>query len=297
MRSIVVAMCLVSRVAYADLTDDAGAAAKQLLADEVKAINAGDAKAFAATFLEDGMAILPTAADIAVPDQQTIEAAAKHWLATVGKLTVKLETVHVPAQQTIGVGAWFDADLVAGTTHLRATGIVIRSEIMKNGEAVEGPFKMAALHLSEAADDAAVLAAAAAGKLPAPPALTKNALAYLDPASIAKRARNIYENPVACAIGSAPGERALGDKAVARLLAGWKTLKLGASVAVRGRDPDAMWGFEWSVGTVEATFTVKGKQVKVPYRALLIVSVPAAVAADHGAEVELISAHYSVALR
>jgi hypothetical protein len=97
-------------------------------------------------------------------------------------------------------------------------------------------------------------------------------------------------------IGSATKERAVGQAAVAKTLAGWKSLKLTTTAYRLGRDENAMWGFEWVIGHVEASFTVKGKTVKVPYRALLIVSTPSAPGADHGAVVELISAHYSVAL-
>ena len=57
-----------------------------------------------------------------------------------------------------------------------------------------------------------------------------------------------------------------------------------------------MWGFEWSVAHVEATFTVQGKRVVVPYRVLMIIEVPSGPALDHGETPQLLSVHFSVAL-
>lgn len=79
------------------------------------------------------------------------------------------------------------------------------------------------------------------------------------------------------------------------MLASWKSLKLATLGFVRRNDVGMMWGFEWILGHVEATYTVKGKTVKVPYRALLIVGTKSAPAMENGGAIELISAHYSVA--
>lgn len=289
MRAIAV-LCILAGVARAD---DASDAVKPLLEQQAKAIAAGDATAFAATFTDDAMAILPTAADEGI-GRPAIETAAKHWLASA-KGAVKVDKLVAPKSQSIGVGAWFDAELV-GAVHWRVTGIVIHA---RKSDGSEGPFKIAAYHLSEPAEDQAVLAAAAAGKLPALPKLESDKYPgdTNDPASISDFAKHVEPHPAATLIGSAAKEHATGSTAVAKLLAGWRSLKL-AGVAYRsGRDESAEWGFEWTIGHVEATFTVKGKPVKVPYRALVILDVPSAVGADHGAPVQLISAHYSVATR
>jgi hypothetical protein len=193
----------------------------------------------------------------------------------------------------VGPGAWFDAVLV-GATRLRVTGIVIRP-LTSDGS--EGPFRIATYHLSEPADDAAVLAAAAAGKLPALPKLAgAETTGDEDPGKIvALFGKHVFDNPAVCLVGSAAKEHAVGTSAVAKLLAGWKSLKLTTLGFVSRHDAGSMWGFEWILGHVEATFTVKGKTVKVPYRALLIVATKSAPAIEHGDATELISAHYSVA--
>lgn len=289
MRSILI-LCLLAGLAHAD---DASDAVKPLLERQAKAIAAGDAKAFAATFTDGAMAILPTAADEGI-GRPAIEAAAKRWLAT-SKAPVKVDALKLPKQQMVGRGAWFDAAFVAGAVHWRVTGIVMHAH---TADGSDGPFQITAYHLSEPADDSAVLAAAAEGTLPALPTLVDaRTSGGEDPGKVvALFAKHVHAHPAVSMIGSAAKEHAIGASAVTKLLASWKALKLTTTGFVTGRDEDAMWGFEWSLGHVEATFTVKGKTVKVPYRALLIVSTPSAPAMDHGAAVELISAHYSAAL-
>ena len=271
-----------------------GDVAKQLLDAEVRAINAGDAKAFAATLADDGFAILPAAADEAI-GAPAIEAAAKRWLAATGKVSIKVEQLHID-KDGMAAGDWFDARLAGGPVTWRISGVIIRTMIEKNGELSEGPYKLAAIHISEPADDKAVLAAAADGKLPALPKLASDSPSEdHDPGKIARFARHVFDSSAVSLIGSAAKEHAVGKAAVMKQLAGWRTLKLATQAVKTGRDPQAMWGIEWSIGHVEATFTVKGKPVKVPYRALLIVYSPSAPAIDHGGAVELVSAHFSVA--
>jgi hypothetical protein len=129
MRSMVV-LCALVGIAHADKAADA---VKPLLEQQVKAIATGDAKALAATFTEEAVAILPTAADEGI-GREAIEAAAKRWLAT-GKQPVKLDALKIPRQQMVGPGAWFDAELV-GATRLRVTGIVIQPH---TSDGTEGP--------------------------------------------------------------------------------------------------------------------------------------------------------------
>jgi hypothetical protein len=75
MRTAWVLACLL--VATPAGADDYADAAKKLLDAQVAAINAGDPKAFAATFTDDALLILPLAADEASGAAE-IQSAAKH---------------------------------------------------------------------------------------------------------------------------------------------------------------------------------------------------------------------------
>lgn len=298
MRALAVVAILLAAAAARAQPADAETAARQLLDAQVRAIDAGDAKAFAATFTHDGMLILPTAAGEA--QGAAIEGVARTWLAGAGKLRVALEHPTI-AHTVVADGTWLDAELVVGGVHWRLTAIVVHDELPdpKPNENPEGPYRVAAEHLSEAVDDKVALAAAAAGKLPALPAIADaetDPLADLDPSKIAVYARRVFTNSAVSLLGSAPAERAHGQRAVERVLAGWRSLHLTTTALRTGRDELAMWGFEWSIAHVDATFLVHGKRVVVPYRVLMIVDTPPAAAADRGATVQLLSVHFSVAL-
>lgn len=300
MRAFVVVAVMVLCASGSARADEPVDAAKQLLAEQVRALNAGDAKAFAATFASadnvEAALFLPTAADEAFAADD-IAAATAHWLAATGKLALALDKPHYSDDQQVGAGAWFDADYVGGGKRYRVSGIVIKTAFEREDDFKEGPYKIAAEHISEAVDDKAVLAAAGAGKLPALPKLDgEGAGDSSDPARVVAIGKNVYPSHAVSVIGSAPNERALGPAAVKKLLAGWRSLRLVSIGRKHGRDREAMGGFEWELAHVEATFMVKGKPVKVPYRAFLIVASAPAAAVDHGApDSELLHAHFSVA--
>lgn len=259
-----------------------------LVAAEVAAINSHDAKAFAKALDEDATVILPAAADEG-RGTAAIEAAAGHWLRALGTATVKLEKPHYGT-------SWFDAELVVSSGgRLRITGVTITQ--LSDIERV----KLAAVHISEPIDDKAMLARA--GTLPALPALgAKDEPSADTPDKIAKFAGRMYDlgredlgwdgNDVV--IGSAPSEYAIGKAAANKLLARWKGLKMRPIAVQRYHDPAEML-IEWYVAHVEVTFTVKGKPVTVPYRALTVVMQPWATAQEHGATAQLASAHFSIA--
>jgi ketosteroid isomerase-like protein len=268
---------------------------KVVLATLVRAINAHDAKAIGAMF-RDGDAVFPAAADEG-SGAVAIEAAAKRWLTSLGTATVTLEQPHYGAN-------WFDGDLVVATgAHLRITGVVLADwEVIKttHDDSDKVVHLLGALQISEPADDKAVLAAAAAGKLPALPALGDREFAgaiSLRPDKITDYVNHVIDKPSAALIGSTATERATGKAAVDKLLRRWKSLKLATTALKTGApsyDSDLL---SFAVAHAEATFKVGGKPVKVPYRVLIVVLEPWAVAAEHGEKPQLISAHFSVATR
>jgi ketosteroid isomerase-like protein len=273
--------------AHADL-DDPTADAKGLLDKLVRAINARDAKALAATF-HDGYAIFPTAADEGTG--AGIEPAAKHWLGTLGDATYKISGAHY------GDG-WFDAELVPATgSRLRITGAI--HSWFDDAKEQKLHRELGGLHISEAVDDKVAIAAAAAGKLPALGKLGSGEIdATLDlrPEGIAAYAKHVSDDPGATVVGSAPGERAVGKAAIAKLLGRWKSLKLVTTSVVTGHDDNNML-LGWAVAHAEASFKTGGKTVKVPYRMLIVIMEPWAVAAEHGDTSKLCVVHFSVATK
>jgi hypothetical protein len=289
MKQVLAVILVLGSTAYADEN-----AVKTLVAAQVAAINAHDAKAFAATMdADDGIAILPEAADEGM-GRAAIEAAAKRWLTSLGTATVKLEQPHYGNQ-------WFDAELVLSTgARLRVTGVAVTQQTDLEKET----YKLGAVHISEGVDDKTVLASI--DKLPALPTLAADDKPDRDtPDQVASFADRMYaletihgkvDNDADIVIGSAPTERAVGGKAAGKLLAGWKSLKLAPLTVSRHRDPRVML-IEWYVAHVDATIAVKGKPTKVPYRVLTIVMQPWAAAAERGAKSQLVSAHFSIAMR
>jgi hypothetical protein len=261
---------------------------KALLIEQVRSINAGDAKAFAATFdPERGYAVLPTAADEGL-GENAIELAARHWLGAIGKVTLKLE-------HPLYSYSSFAAELIGKPTgRWRITGVVC------GGESTNSASRVCALHLSEATADKTAIAAAAAGKLPGYPKTPANEYpnSGLKPEAFREFGKALTDDTVV--IGSAAHEYAVGKAAVKKLLASWKSLKL-APLDVRTdlSDPGG-WALGWAFGHVEASFLARGRLVKVPYRVLVLVLYPPAAAQDpivgDPEPVRLISAHFSIAM-
>jgi ketosteroid isomerase-like protein len=266
---------------------------KAVVAALVRAINAHDPRAVAALF-RDGIAIFPAAADEGI-GTAAVEAAAKRWLTALGNATVKLEQPHYSSD-------CFDGDLVVSTgAHLRITGVIhgdyeVKKQVYDDRD--KTLHLLGALHISEPADDKAVLAAAAAGTLPSLPALGTGDFASetsLRPDKIADYANRVADDPAVVLIGSAASERASGPAAIAKLLKRWRSLKLTTTALKTGPLSTDSELLAYAVAHAEATFKVNGKTVKVPYRVLIAVFEPWAVAAEHGEKPHLISAHFSVA--
>ena len=282
------ALALAARTVYADVGDEEDRALTTLVAEQVRALNARDAKAFAATFYQDGFAILPGAGDEA-RGTAAIAALAKRWLTSVGNTSFKLDKPHYGSR-------WYAGELVlTDGARLRITGI-LRANPTEGGPLV---YNIGAIHISEPADDRAVLAAAAAGKIPALPKLAgagaESGAREDAPDKIATFADRITDDPAAVVVGAAATEHAIGKAAISKLLVGWRSLKLASGERIRYDDGNRML-LGWYVGHTEATVKSGGKTVKVPYRVLCLVMQPWAVARDQSATATLLAAHLSVAL-
>jgi hypothetical protein len=258
---------------------------------------------FSLPLSDDGVVILPAAADEGIGNTAVLTAAAR-WFTALGNAKVTLANAHYGYP-------WFDAELVVTPgPRLRVTGAfaAVPDDSPSNQKL---SFKVAALHVSEAVDDKVVLAAAAAGKLPALPKLaTEDAgFSFQLPADDDRRPEHVVEfvdsiydlnpydhHPAVAVFGSAPTEQAVGVSAIHKLLGRWRGLKLatreGRSVSV-GEQMLLRIG----VSHAEGTFRVGNQTVTVPYRVLVVVMEPWATAADHGAVPTLVSAHFSVATR
>jgi len=271
------------RRARADDTGDRRKAVVDLLAAQARALNAHDAKAFAATFDSDGFAFLPSAADEA-NTADAIQAASKRWLAGLGSATFTIDQPHYGS-------TWYDAELVVTPGgRLRITGVV------RSSHDDSLAYKVGAIHISAPAADKMVIAAAAAGKLPALPKLEGG---RRDPENdvdkVAAFARRLFDDPAVAVVGSTAAEHAAGKTSVSKLLTSWRTLRLVATECKTAYDSDVLLG--WEICHVEATMRTASGTVKVPYRALVILDEPPAAAADQGAKPFLIAAHFSVATR
>jgi len=297
MRSWIVAIAMVvllgsaARPAAAD--SPARLAAKSLLANQIAAIGTGDAKAFAATLAPDAIVILPGAE---ARGQAAITRAAAAWFAGNGKILLKAnKALHgtLIREPDYDYGAWYDTTLAvsgATTTTWRLTAVVGVSGALDD-EATVQDFRVIALHISAGHDDKAVLAAAAAGALPAatPFAVDPDARTVEEawqPHRIATWAAHVHKDAATVLVGSAPKERFVGKAAVTGVLKKWKGLKLATGDAVLLEPPDSF--FSVVVGHATATFTVKGKAVTVPYRVLMVIAsdqaaaeVPSTLAAAH----------------
>lgn len=283
----VLALALITRTVHADVGDEEERALTTLAAEQVRALNARDARAFAATFYQDGFAILPGAGDEA-RGTEAITALAKRWLTSVGNTSFKLDRPHYGSR-------WYTGELVlGGGARLRITG-VLRANPTEGGPLV---YNIGAIHISEPADDKAVLAAVAAGTLPVLPRLAGAEIGAREdaPDKIAAFADRITEDPAAVVVGAAANEHAIGKAAMSKLLAGWRSLKLSSGERIRYEDGNRML-LGWYVGHTEGTFKSGGKTVKVPYRVLCLVMQPWAVAArNQEATATLLAAHFSIAL-
>jgi hypothetical protein len=287
MRSIVCVMviAMVAPPAWAEDGEDQKAMV-DLVAAQVRALAARDGKAFAATLADDGFAILPGAADEG-QGAAAIAAVTERWLAGLGKASIKLD------QPRYG-STWYDGELVvAPGPRLRITG-VLKWESGDKGII----YKIGAVHISEPVDDKLVRAAAAEARLPALPRLkdADKEPSVDGPDKIATFARRVNADPSTVVVGSAAGEHAVGRAAIGKLLATWRSVKLSTGERLVFHDGDRML-LEWIVGHTEATMKVAGKTVKVPYRYLLVLEQPWAVAAEHGEKSQLLAAHFSVATR
>jgi hypothetical protein len=287
MRAWLVALWILLTVTHAR-ADEARDAATRLLAEQVRALNAGDAKAFAKTFSKEAFLILPTANGEA-RGRSNIAPVVARWLAQTGKLAIHVRDVHVA--DFLGC-AWFDAQLVGGENHWRISGVVAR-EMFDDAPYEEGP-KVVAVHVSEAVEDKRVLEAALAGQLPALPVVeSEEVVDYDDPSKIAMLVGRVERSAGPTLIGSAPDEYAIGHKHVTKLLRRWKKLKL-ETLGVQHGYESSIWGSGWTVGHVQATYKVGGKVVKVPYRVLMLVAAPSPDAGPHPV---FLSAHFSVAMK
>lgn len=288
MRSLLIVLSLaIPSLARAD-DHDAIPAARAQLAAHVKALNAGDAKAFAATFTRDGIAVLPGATEEGY-DTAGVTAAAKHWLAALGKQTF---TIEKPQYGNSGLfGAWYYAELVGKAGRFRATGFVY---VSPEADKTSAPQTLA-LHISAAIDDKTSMAAATGGTLPAlttiPDRDGAGGYAPIEPENATKQ---IWEG-AGVVIGTAPAETAFGKAGLA-LMKKWKSLPLKATSATSRHESVRPAGLQVIAGHLEATLKTGGKTVKVPYRVLVVYD--SAEGADGNDTVgKLLIAHYSVATR
>ncbi len=276
-------------------------AATSLLAAQTQALGSGDAKAFAATFATNSFAFLPTAAE--GNGRAAIEKATAAWMRDHGKIIVKTEKVvfgTLNDEPDWAFGAWYHATLVvsgATTTRWRLTAVVGMREALDREDTVQD-YRVVAAHLSEAVDDKAAFAAAAAGKLPALPSFgiaDEDRMPDDDwqPHRVAAWAKRVHKDAAAVLVGSAPKELFVGKAKVAAALGKWKSLELATIDAMRFDEPD-MQHYTVVMGHVTGTFRVAGKAIKVPYRVLMVTANPPAAAETPST---LAVAHFSIATR
>jgi hypothetical protein len=268
--------------------------AKARLAEQVRALNARDAKAFTAMFRESAAVILP-AASLQGHGRAAIAGVAATWIGSLGKATI---TVEKPEYGAGSMGAWYFANLVVKrpdgkSTTLRATGIVGAGKDPKAAKAAE--YRVLALHISEAVADKVAAGLANAGKLPRLPAFKADNPDDSDPPEeyhphrLAGRAWNAKLGVV---VGSAPNEVAHGAAATA-LLAQWKKLAMwtGEVTGLRDSEPNAIFSTDIIVAHIEVTLRVGGKPTRVPFRVLAAWN-PGLAGSD---KPQLMVVHFSVA--
>lgn len=275
--------------------------AKALLDAQVQAIASADPKALAATFDDFGFVMFPAAADEGL-GRATIDRAAKQWLGATGKLEVKADHPKFGVLAG-GMGAWITAELVVTGDHpvrWRVTELVGVRHV-DGGDYPSPParsdYRVIAAHISEPMEDKAALAAVAAQKLPALPAIGSsdhNGTGNDDDFAVAPYSKMVMNDPAATLVGSAAGELVTGKAAVATKLRSWSGLKIKKVAAVSGGDPYSMNAASYVAGHVEITYTVAGKPIVVPYRVLIITDLPMP---GSDSKVGFAAAHFSIAQR
>ncbi len=291
MKLVLVAAILLAAHTAAAKASPAVPAAKALLDAQLAAINAHDAKAFAATTDAGAYAIFPTTLEGS--SRATIETAAKTWLGSLGKTTVKLDHPRFGEMGDTGC-AWISAEIVATgetTTRWRVTEMVAPRQPTDGGGDPPKELLVLAAHISEPIDDKVSLTA----KLPALPAIPDSASGdgFVDaPRYLAGFV--ISADPAVTLVGSAPREFATGKAAVAAKLREYKGLAMSAGIERHIGEYYSIGAADASVWHVEVTYKVGGKPVVVPYRVLVIILGPPP--AVHG-DMVVCAVHFSVAQR
>ncbi len=289
-KSLIVVMALASTAAAKDSMEIA--AAKKLLDAQVAAIGSGDAPGFAKTFSDDAYVVFPSTAEAS--DRAGLDAAAKTWLGGLGKTKV---VAQAPLFGTIenSTSAWIAVELVASgatTARWRVTELVIPPQ--GDDHPTGDGYRVIAAHISEPVDDKVALDLVDKGKLPALPAM-KNAIggsdgSYDNPSSFGKYTA-IGSDPAIAVIGSAPTEYVTG-KAVAAKFKEFTKLSQKTISYARQFDAVSMGAAKSVVGHVEVTYKIKGKDVVVPYRVMIVTGGP--LPTGHG-DTHVDVLHYSVA--
>lgn len=157
MKLLIAVMLLVSGVAHADGMLDG---TKARLADQVKALKAGDAKAFAATFRDDDTyAMLPEVA-LEGSGKAEIEKVVAKWLPAIQGATFDKQ-----ASGESTIGGWFFVQITVGKQRFRLTGVTASGHL--NDHTKPDQVKVVAVAISEAVEDSVALKA----KLPKLPKL------------------------------------------------------------------------------------------------------------------------------
>lgn len=251
-----------------------------VMKEQVMALVAGKPADFAATFSATAFLILPNAAGEAY-GRAAIERAAKAWLGPTAPDSVAGDAPtcgDAGAPPTTGVAictSTITVERKAGKTAYRVQFAVAN---------LGGANLVVAEHISEGVPDPTAIALATAHELPALPELSTpddQAGAVdvaLDPQRIAAQTPDASDG--VSLIGSAPGEVALGKRAVTAKLAAWKHLALDSTAFAFGhlggvKDFDLVW--------VAAHVTATIGKAHVPYRALAIYAIDAKGARLEGA--------------
>jgi hypothetical protein len=189
------------------------------------------------------------------------------------------------------------------TTRLRYTAMFAAEDDedarRKQMEGIAPPLRAQVAHLSEAVDDKLALAAAAAGTLPALPKVVEGGEDDVqvgddrDPDRIATWAPRVSTSPATALIGSAPGEVAIGRPAVVKALKAWRSLDLDSVDGIERANGSGP-GISFVIAHVVGTYLVKGKPVKVPYRAMFVYG---GTSTEAGVKDWFAVAHFSVATR
>lgn len=249
------------------------AAAKVVFDAQIAALRAGDATAFAATFIEDGAAArLPDGAIVA--KRSDIAPAITAWLG--GKPT----SVAVAGEPSIAArpnATWITADLTVATK--------ARTDTLRFTEMIVGLYddkgSAAAVMLSRAVDDKQLVGEKAGAKVSgdaselfarvASPKLLEKELSYSGDIVV---------------IGTAPTERAVGRDAARKLLHGWRDLKLTLVGAQAAHEDDQM--LSYALGQVSMA-----RAGKLPVTLDVLVIAVHSMSQDGSRPWEVTSVHYA----